>query len=156
MSVGQIKKYYRDVIGVELSRGLVQKLDGKFSQSLVDPYKQLLDVLSVQSHLNVDETGHRVNGIKLPTWCFRKYLFAVFKISPSRGSQVLIETLETEFDGMNGCDCFSAYHKHIRLDENVKLQFCIAHLIRDIKFPRIHPDEENRIYGTRLREQFRK
>lgn len=97
MSIGKIKKYCRDVIGVQLSRGLIQKLVEKVSESLADPY-----------------------------------LFTVFKISPSRGSKVLIETLGEEFDGTIGCDYFSAYHKFMRLDENVKLQFCIAHLIRDI------------------------
>ena len=156
MSIGKIKKYCRDVIGVELSRGLIQKLVGKVSQSLADPYQELLNAISQQSHLNVDETGHKDNGKKLWTWCFRAYLFTVFKISPSRGSKVLMETLGKEFDGTIGCDYFSAYHKFMRLDENVKLQFCIAHLIRDIKFLCSHPDEANQTYGATLREHFRK
>jgi len=156
MSIGKIKKYCRDVVGVVLSRGLIQKLVGKVSQSIADPYQELLDAISQESHLNVDETGHKDNGQKLWTWCFRAYLFTVFKISPSRGSGVLMETLGAEFDGTIGCDYFSAYHKFMRLDENVKLQFCIAHLIRDIKFLCSHPEEANRVYGQRLREHFRK
>lgn len=156
MSIGNIKKYCRDVVGVQLSRGLIQKLVGKVSQSIADPYQQLLEALSQQSHLNVDETGHKDNGNRLWTWCFRAYLFTVFKISPSRGSKVLIETLGEEFNGVIGCDYFSAYHKFMRLDENVKLQFCIAHLIRDIKFLCIHPEKANQEYGRTLREHFRK
>ena len=156
MSVGNIKKYCRDVIGVRLSRGMLQKLIGKVSQSLADPYNELLAALADQSHLNIDETGHKDNGKKLWTWCFRAYLFTVFKISPSRGSEVLIQTLGQEFEGVIGCDYFSAYRKFMRLDENVKLQFCIAHLIRDIKFLCIHPDPENQRYGIVLREHFRK
>ncbi len=108
MSIWKIKKYCRDVIGVELSRGLIQKLVGKVSQSIADPCQELLDALSGQSHLNVDETSHKDNGDKFWTWCFRAYLFTVFKVSPSRGSQVLIETLGAEFDGTIGCDYFSA------------------------------------------------
>ena len=134
MSVGNIKKYCRDVIGVRLSRGMIQKLVGKVSQSLADPYNELLAALADQSHLNIDETGHKDNGNRLWTWCFRAYLFTVFKISPSRGSEVLIQTLGKKFEGVIGCDYFSAYRKFMRLDENVKLQFCLAHLIRDIKF----------------------
>lgn len=156
MSVGQIRKYCRDVIGVRLSRGMIQKLVGKVSASLADPYQELLDAISQQNHLNVDETGHKENGKKLWTWCFRAYLFTVFKISPSRSSQVLIETLGAEFDGTIGCDYFSAYRKFMKLDENVKLQFCIAHLIRDIKFLCEHPDKANQAYGIKLREHFRK
>ncbi len=156
MSIGNIKKYCHDVIGVQLSRGLIQKLIGKVSQSLADPYDELLAALSDQSHLNIDETGHKDNGKRLWTWCFRAYLFTVFKISPSRGSDVLLETLGEEFDGVIGCDYFSAYRKFMRLDENVKLQFCIAHLIRDIKFLCAHPDPQNQKYGSVLREHFRK
>lgn len=156
MSIGKIKKYCRDVVGVQLSRGLIQKLVGKVSQSIADPYDELLAAISSQSHLNVDETGHKDSGKKLWTWCFRAYLFTVFKISPSRGSKVLLETLGDEFDGTIGCDYFSAYHKFMRLDENVKLQFCIAHLIRDIKFLCEHPDPANQSYGRQLREHFRK
>ena len=135
---------------------MLQKLIGKVSQSLADPYNELLAALADQSHLNIDETGHKDNGKKLWTWCFRAYLFTVFKISPSRGSEVLIQTLGQEFEGVIGCDYFSAYRKFMRLDENVKLQFCIAHLIRDIKFLCIHPDPENQRYGIVLREHFRK
>lgn len=156
MSIGNIKKYCRDVIGVDLSRGLIQKLVGKVSQSLGDPYDELLAALSDQSHLNIDETGHKENGKRLWTWCFRAYLFTVFKISPSRGSQVLLDTLGGEFDGVIGCDYFSAYRKFMRLDENVELQFCLAHLIRDIKFLCDHPDKENQEHGVVLRELFRK
>jgi transposase len=156
MSIGNIRKYCRDVIGVKLSRGLIQKLVTKVSQSLKSPYDQLLDALSDESHLNIDETGHKDNGKRLWTWCFRAYLFTVFKISPSRGSNVLLETLGEDFDGVIGCDYFSAYRKFMRLDENVKLQFCIAHLIRDIKFLCAHPDPQNQQYGAVLREHFRK
>ena len=42
---------------------------------------------------------------QLGTWCVRAYLDTVFKISPSRGSGVLIEVLGKEFDGVLGCDC---------------------------------------------------
>ena len=31
--------------------------------------------------------------------------------SPSRGSEVLVKILGKEFDGILGCDYFSAYHK---------------------------------------------
>lgn len=73
--------------------------------------------------MNIKETRHKGNGAKLWPWCFRNYLFRVFKISPSRGSVVLVETLWAAFEGTIGCDYFSAYHNFMWLDENVKLQF---------------------------------
>ncbi len=68
----------------------------------------------------------------------------------------MVETLGAEFEGVIGCDYFSAYRKFVKLDENVKLQFCIAHLIRDIKFLCSHPEPANQAYGQMLREHFRK
>jgi transposase len=156
MSVSSIRKYFRDVIKIPVSRGMLSKLIRKVSQSLRDPYEELLQLLADEDRLNVDETGHKENGRRLWTWCFRAQLYTVFKISSSRGSDVLIEVLGTEFDGVLGCDYFSAYRKYMRLNENVALQFCLAHLIRDVKFLAEHPDPENREYGERLRELFRK
>jgi transposase len=156
MSFSSIRKYFRDVIKIPVSRGMLSKLIRKVSESLQEPYEELLQVLADEDQLNVDETGHKENGQRLWTWCFRAQLYTVFKISPSRGSDVLIEVLGTEFDGVLGCDYFSAYRKYMRLNENVSLQFCLAHLIRDVKFLAEHPDAENRKYGERLRVLFRK
>lgn len=155
MSYGAIRKFLRDVVGVKLSRGQICKLVQKVSNSLDDSYKELLLLLLQQDHLNVDETGHKENGKRFWTWCFKAAMFTLFKVSPSRGSDVLIEVLGQEFAGVIGCDYFSAYRKFMRLNDNVLLQFCLAHLIRDIKFLTTHPDARNRAYGKRLLELFR-
>jgi transposase len=156
MSFSSIRKYFRDVIGVPISRGMLSKLVQRVSASLRDPYDELLALLGDEDVLNVDETGHKENGQRLWTWCFRASLYTLFKISPSRGSDVLVETLGADFDGLLGCDFFSAYRKYMRLNENVKLQFCLAHLIRDIKFLVTHPNASNREYGEKLLNLFRK
>jgi transposase len=150
MSFSAIRKYFRDVIGVQISRGMLRKLVGKVSDSLAEPYEALLAMLPQEDRLNVDETGHKENGQRMWTWCFRAYLYTVYKISPSRGSEVLLETLGQEFDGVLGCDYFSAYRKYMRLNENVVLQFCLAHFIRDVKFLAEHPDKQNQAHGKVL------
>lgn len=156
MSFSSIRKYFRDVIRIPVSRGLLTKLVTKVSQSLKDPYEELLDQLAHEGLLNVDETGHKENGQRLWTWCFRAATYTLFKIDPSRGSDVLLEVLGEEFDGLLGCDYFSAYRKYMRLNESVALQFCLAHLIRDVKFLCDHPDADNREYGERVLGLLRK
>jgi transposase len=156
MSFSSIRKYFRDVVGVTISRGMLRKLVGKVSASLESPYEALLAMLPKEDRLNVDETGHKENGRRLWTWCFRAYLYTVYKISPSRGSDVLVEVLGNEFKGLLGCDYFSAYRKYMRLNENVLLQFCLAHLIRDVKFLAEHPDLRNQAHGKRLLAGLRK
>jgi transposase len=54
-----------------------------------DTYELLLGMLPDESFLNVDETGHKDRGQRMWTWCFRAPLFTMFKIAPSRGSEVL-------------------------------------------------------------------
>jgi hypothetical protein len=99
--------------------------------------------------VNVDETGHKENGQPFWTWVFRADLYILFKIDASRGSQVLIEVLGREFDGVIGCDYFSAYRKYMS-DFRIAVQFCLAHLIRDVKFLASLPDAATRTYGERL------
>src|SRR5580693_7444256 len=93
----------------------------------------LLEDLRDQGILNVDETGHKQSGERMWTWCFCAKLYTLFKIDPTRSGDVLIEVLGNEFDGVLGCDFFSAYRRYHR-EFHVSLQFCLAHLIRDVKF----------------------
>ena len=155
MSFSSIRKFLRDVVKVTISRGQLRKVVAKVADSILDPYEQLLAMLPGQERLNVDETGHKENGKRLWTWCFRAALFTVYKISPSRGSQVLVEVLGEEFNGVLGCDYFSAYRKYMK-DFNVVVQFCLAHFIRDVKFLATHPNKQNREHGERLLEHLRK
>ena len=156
MSFSSIRKFLRDAVGVTISRGQLRKVVAKVSDSLLEPYEQLLALLPNEDRLNVDETGHKNNGQRLWTWCFRASLYTVFKISPSRGSDVLLEVLGKEFDGVLGCDYFGAYRKYMRLTDNVVLQFCLAHFIRDVKFLAKHPNKKNREHGSCLLEHLRK
>jgi transposase len=154
-SFSTIRKFLRDVVGVTISRGQLAKLVQKVSASLQTTYEELLSALPNEARLNVDETGHPDQGKRLWTWCFRASLFTLFKIDPSRGSDVLIDVLGKEFNGLLGCDYFSAYRKYMK-DCGVLVQFCLAHLIRDVKFLVEHPQVANQRYGKVLLEHLRK
>lgn len=148
-SFSTIRKYIRDVLGEKVSRGYLRKVIEKVSRSLEAPYNELLDRLPLETIVNVDETGHKENGDKFWTWVFKADLYVLFKIDTSRGSKVLIDVLGKEFNGVLGCDYFSAYRKYMK-DFNVSIQFCIAHLIRDIRFLTTLTDAETRDYGQKL------
>ena len=45
----------------------------------------------------------------------------------------MLDVLGEEFNGVLGCDYFSAYRKYAK-DCGVQVQFCLAHLIRDVKY----------------------
>jgi hypothetical protein len=105
--------------------------------------------LPLETTINVDETGHKENKNRFWTWVFKAELYVLFKIDKSRGSKVLIDVLGKEFNGVLGCDYFSAYRKYMK-DFDVSIQFCIAHVIRDIKFLAGLPDAETKAYGEKL------
>jgi transposase len=150
-SYSTIRKFLRDVLRLTISRGQLAKVIGKVSRALDEPYQELLDQLPAQARLNVDETGHPDQGERWWTWCFRASLYTLFKIDPTRSGDVLLEVLGAEFNGVLGCDYFSAYRRYMR-ECNAVVQFCLAHLIRDVKFLTTLPDSRDRAYGEHLRE----
>ncbi len=149
-SFSTIRTYLRDVVGVTISRGQLSKIIGKVSAALEQPYEELAIVLPFEDTVNVDETGHKDNGRRWWTWCFRAELYALYHIDAHRNAEVLLQVLGREFDGILGCDYFSAYRRYMK-ECSVSVQFCLAHLIRDIKFLTTLPDARDRQYGERLR-----
>jgi transposase len=154
-SFSTVRKFLRDVVGLTISRGQLAKVVAKVSEALQHPYEELLDTLPNEDRLNVDETGHKNNKSRFWTWCFRAELYTLFKIAPSRSAAVLLEVLGTEFDGVLGCDFFGAYRRYMR-ECDIRLQFCLAHFIREVKYLTTLPDPRNRAYGERLREALRR
>jgi len=155
MSLSGIRRYLRDAMDVKASKGYLAKVLQKGARALEEPYDELLQTLPMTSKVNSDETGHKENGQSMWTWVFRSNLFALFRISPSRGSDVLLEVLGEEFNGVLGCDYFSAYRKYMK-DCDVSVQFCLAHLIRDVKYLVDFPDTAVKRYGTKVLDALRR
>ena len=153
-SFSTIRKFFRDVLKVSISRGQLAKVIGKVSAALGGAYAELCARLPGEPRLNVDETGHKDKKDRYWTWCFRAEWYTLFKVDRSRGSDVLIEMLGKEFNGILGCDYFSAYRKYMK-DFSIAVQFCLAHLIRDVKFLLTLPDRATRNYGERLLDELR-
>jgi transposase len=147
-------RFLRDVLQLHLSCGQLAKVLGKASAAMAPAYETLAARLPQEPYLNVDETGHKENGDGLWTWVFRARFYTLFKIDSSRGSEVLIESLGRQFSGVLGCDYFSAYRKYMG-EGDVLVQFCLAHLIRDVKFLVDLPDPVTANYGRRLLAELR-
>ena len=122
-------------LGAPLSTGMLAKVVGKVSQALAPIYQPLLDALPDQERINIDETGHKDQGRLLWTWVLGTPSFTVFHIASSRSSQVLEDLLTLECEAVLGHDCFSAYRAYMK-KAPVTVQFCLAHLIRELRFIR--------------------
>jgi len=149
MSYSTIERFWEEVLGIPISRGQLVNVVQKTSAAFEAPYDELRAALVAQSFLGVDESGHKDSGEKLWTWCFRAPEFTVFHIDPSRSSDVLKAVLTETFGGVLGSDYFSAYRKYMA-DCGVLIQFCWAHLIRDIRFLAEHTDKSLQAWGHKL------
>src|SRR5262249_6144342 len=58
-SFSTVRKFLRDIIKVEVSRGYLAKVVAKVSEALQQPYAELLAQLPDEACLHVDETGHK-------------------------------------------------------------------------------------------------
>lgn len=148
-SYSGIQDLFRDVLGLEVCRGYLAKLNQKAAQAFAQPYAQLLSLLPQQVHVNADETGHKENGRRYWTWCFRAKDFIFFKIHASRGSDVLFDILGQNFQGSLGADFWGAYRKYAS-QCGVLIQFCLAHLIREVKYLCEFPEPSVQRYGQAL------
>ena len=153
-SFSTIRKFLRDVLQIPISRGYLKEVIRKVTDALEASYQELLRLLPEEEVVNVDETGHKKKKERLWTWCFRAELFAWYHIDAHRNAEVLMSILGKEYAGVLGCDYLSTYRRYMR-ECNIVVQFCLAHLIRDVKFLTTLPDEREKAYGERLREEIR-
>jgi len=155
MSYTTIKKMLNELFELDLSRGMLCKAAQKVSQALDAPYQQLMDRLPQEDNLGIDETGHHDDGKLHWTWCFQTPDYSVFHIDPSRGSEVLETILGDDFTGLIGADYWGAYRKYARLF-NVRVQYCMAHLIREIRFLAEHRTKTLSHWGQQLLDWLKK
>ena len=154
LSYTEMKALYGDVFGLELSTGYLAKLCQKTSRAAQDPYEEMKAELPNQERLHVDETGHKEQGKKWWTWAFRASVFCCFVIERNRSGAVLRELLGEEFAGVIHADYYGVYRQYGK-KFLVLIQYCLAHLIRDIRFMAEYGDPIVRDYGEEMLERVR-
>jgi len=149
-------------LGVDVCRATICNKIKKVAAALGFAHGELLAALPEQDRMNVDETGHKDHPFDKPTdhkkhwiWVFAAPFFTVFKIFSTRSTDALREVLGENCAAIIGADFYSAY-KCFMKEANVKVQFCWAHLIRDIKFLAESSDKVTANYGDRLLQLCRK
>lgn len=146
VSISELAEFSTDVLKLDICRGAVQNAIFQVSDALKPAYEELAQAVPAQKALHIDETGWKENGKRQWVWLFCNQFIAFFVISKSRGCQVLTEVLGENFLGALTSDFFSAYTRYA----SPKQQFCLAHLIRELKFLTTLPAEEQKRFGLRL------
>ena len=134
MSYSTIAGLFNDVIELDISQSyLVKCCNKKLSLSLTPAYLEALEYIRNAPVVGTDETGHKDSGKKNWTWCQHADSVVFFRICNSRGSKILFENLGKDFNSILLADFFSANRMFVRLTGS-RVQWCWAHLVRDIKF----------------------
>jgi len=155
MSYTTIQQFFKELFELDISRGMLCKVAQKVSQSLQPAYEQLSEGLPHESQVGVDETGHHDEGKLHWTWCFDTPDYSLFRIDASRGSGVLEAMLGRDFAGIICADYWGAYRKYARLF-CVRVQYCMAHLIREVRFLAEHSVKKLSRWGNLLLEWLKK
>ena len=116
------------VLGIPLSLGSVQKVWEEAGEAVAEPYEELGRQLPQEPELNSDETGYRTNGEKRWLWALVASSFVFYKVTATRGAEVLVALLGEMFAGILCSDryvAYMAYHKGAA-------QFCRGHFKRNI------------------------
>jgi len=150
-SYSGIQEALKDVFNISICRGLLCNTIRRINEAIEYPYNQLHEHIKTAKTLFIDESGWKDNGAKYWAWVFATKLVSFFTIEKSRGSIVLKKVLGDIFKGSVVSDFFSAYIKYA----NAAQQFCLAHLIRDIKFLITLKDPLEQWFGKKLIVQFR-
>ena len=135
MSYSTLQAFFRDIMDLDVSESFLAKgCTRKLSAVLQEAYGQVAQFIRHAPIVGSDETGHKNAGYTSAwAWCQQTPEAIFYHISPSRASQVLIDILGLDFEGILICDYFSANKKFVAL-ARIWVQYCWAHLIRDIKF----------------------
>ena len=150
-SYSALEDFCREVLNIDVARSHLCNTIYRNSDALTGPYEELREHIPTEPVLNIDESGWKDKGIKYWIWVFCTSAISFFYIAKSRSSQVLKDVLGETYNGTIVSDFFSAYVKYA----NKIQQFCLAHLIRDIKFLTTLPNEADKRFGKALLTDFK-
>jgi transposase len=150
-SYSGLEAFCREVLNINVARSHLCNVIKRVNEALATPYEELKEHIPTEPVLNIDETGWKDKSIKYWAWVFCSPLVSFFWIAKSRSSKVLKEILGETYGGTIVSDFFGAYVKYA----NKLQQFCLAHLIRDIKFLTTLPNQNDKIFGEALLRQFK-
>ncbi len=151
-SYSNLQAFCRDVLGIEVARSHLCNTIARVNEALAGPHEELQEHIPIQPVLNIDESGWKDRGVKYWIWLFCTPRLSFYHIAKSRGAKVLEAVLGKTYGGTIISDFFSAYVSYA----NRLQQFCLAHLIRDIKFLTTLPGDTDKRFGERLLIDFRR
>jgi transposase len=129
-SYGKVSEALNDAFGLRVSRSGWCQADQRLAKTARPVYQDLLEAVRRCSVVHADETGWRIGTLSAWLWVFTNQEVSVYAIRDNRSSDVVVDILGKEFQGVLASDCFLAYDEK-RLVHWLK-QKCVGHLLREL------------------------
>jgi hypothetical protein len=129
------------IAGLRLSPGGLAQVVQRVGHKAEAPYDALVVDVRAAAAVFVDETSWYLGGPGPWLWVFTTATETVYRVEPSRGRDVVTDTLGPDFTGVLVSDCLASY-------ENVpyRAHKCIAHHLKAIAEARQRPDTADPSY----------
>jgi transposase len=129
LSKRQVTDLLVECFAIPMAVSTVVNQQQVISEALAAPVAELEPVVKNEPVCNIDETGWRQVGAARRSWLWTVVTAQVtlFRIAPSRSSQIARELLGEHYGGVAGTDRCSSYTWLKRR------QYCWSHLLRDFQ-----------------------
>jgi transposase len=137
--------FLSDLLNMPCCPAATVKMQNRVAEALEGPYEDLKAQLGGEHQLFMDETPTKQANQKAWLWTAVAATYAVFAIFASRAATALPKLLGDQFCGIINCDRAKMYWQAKRL------QWCWAHLKRDIQALMDHHDHQVKRLGRDLK-----
>lgn len=126
LSRRQTAEIVREMFGIPISVGALNKVIMRVGGALKDPWEELKEAVKNAQVVHIDETGWRLKGNQQWMWLAASSLAACYQIDPSRGRLAAKELIGQDFGQIAVTDRYRGYNW---LDV-MQRQLCWAHIMR--------------------------
>jgi hypothetical protein len=130
-SMGGIRQYFREILGIPISKGTICNMQERLKEYLGGEYLFLEKKIEKAKARYRDETGWRKNGKTIWNWVVAAKEAVVYRLERSR-----CHSNALKLKGSGGVDISDGYQAYSRLEG--ERQRCWAHLLRLARNPE-HP-----------------
>lgn len=119
-----IRENLKTQFNLDISDGQITNLLEKGSKAFSDKWQEIIETIKTSKTANADETSWHIGKEKAWLWTFVGDKTVRYTISETRGKGNPEQALGKDYDGVVGCDFYSAYNQF------KKKQRCWVHLLR--------------------------
>lgn len=118
---------------IELTHSTILNIIQRVVKAVQSAFEQIKAMMRTFFNIYIDETSIKVQGKNFWIWIFTTLTATLFVIRKSRHCKVVKEVLGENFQGIINCDGWETYKTYKHDNDNVLLQRCWAHALREVE-----------------------